>query len=61
MLRCGDGAARGVGRRANLLGKRYQCSACEATVLVTNPGNGEITCHDRVMGVGAGEAPPSSD
>ena len=46
---------------ANLLGKRYQCSACEATVLVTNPGNGEITCHDRVMGVVQAKPPPSSD
>ncbi|MET0275931.1 MAG: desulfoferrodoxin [Acidimicrobiia bacterium] len=31
---------------ANQMGKRYTCSVCEATVLVTKAGDGELVCHD---------------
>ena len=34
---------------ANQMGKRYTCSVCEATVLVTKAGEGELTCHGQVM------------
>ena len=34
---------------ANLLGKRYVCGECEATVLVTKAGDGELTCHGQPM------------
>jgi hypothetical protein len=45
----------------NLLGKRYQCSVCEATVLVTKPGEGELTCHEQAMEVVQAKPLPSSD
>jgi hypothetical protein len=46
---------------ANLLGKRYQCAVCEATVLVTKAGDGEIRCHGEVMAVAQAKPLPSSD
>jgi len=46
---------------ANLLGKRYQCSVCEATVLVTKAGDGELSCHGQVMAVAQAKPLPSSD
>lgn len=46
---------------ANLLGKRYSCSECEATVLVTKPGDGEVTCHGTAMEVVQAKPLPSSD
>ena len=46
---------------ANLLGKRYQCPVCEATVLVTKAGDGEMTCHDQAMDVVQAKPLPSSD
>jgi desulfoferrodoxin-like iron-binding protein len=46
---------------ANLLGKRYQCAVCEATVLVTKPGDGELVCHGQVMAVAQAKPLPSSD
>ena len=46
---------------ANLLGKRYQCSVCEATVLVTKAGAGELECHGQVMAVAQAKPLPSSD
>jgi len=46
---------------ANLLGKRYTCSVCEATVLVTKAGDGEVTCHDQAMEVLQAKPLPSSD
>jgi len=46
---------------ANLLGKRYQCSVCEATVLVTKAGDGELSCHEQVMEVAQAKPLPSSD
>jgi hypothetical protein len=46
---------------ANLLGKRYQCATCEATVLVTKAGDGEVMCHDKAMEVVAAKPLPSSD
>ena len=46
---------------SNLLGKRYQCSECEATVLVTKPGDGELECHGKAMEVAQAKPLPSSD
>jgi desulfoferrodoxin-like iron-binding protein len=46
---------------ANLLGKRYQCSVCEATVLVTKAGEGALTCHGQPMEVAQAKPLPSSD
>jgi hypothetical protein len=46
---------------ANLLGKRYQCSVCEATVLVTKAGDGEMSCHGQAMDVVQAKPLPSSD
>ncbi len=46
---------------ANLLGKRYTCGECEATVLVTKAGDGELTCHGRAMEVAQAKPLPSSD
>jgi desulfoferrodoxin-like iron-binding protein len=46
---------------SNLLGKRYQCSVCEATVLVTKPGDGALACHGQPMEVAQAKPLPSSD
>ena len=46
---------------SNMLGKRYQCGVCEATVLVTKPGDGELICHDQPMAVAEAKPLPSSD
>ena len=46
---------------ANLLGKRYQCAVCEATVLVTKAGDGELVCHGEAMAVAQAKPLPSSD
>jgi desulfoferrodoxin-like iron-binding protein len=46
---------------ANLMGKRYQCSVCEATVLVTKAGDGELVCHGQTMEVVQAKPLPSSD
>jgi len=46
---------------ANLLGKRYQCGVCEATVLVTKPGDGDLNCHGQAMEVVQAKPLPSSD
>jgi len=46
---------------ANLLGKRYQCGECEATVLVTKAGDGELACHGQPMEVAQAKPLPSSD
>jgi hypothetical protein len=46
---------------ANLLGKRYTCSECEATVLVTKAGDGELICHGQAMEVAQAKPLPSSD
>jgi len=46
---------------ANLLGKRYQCSVCAATVLVTKAGDGKLLCHEQVMEVAQAKPLPSSD
>ncbi len=46
---------------ANLLGKRYQCSVCEATMLVTKSGDGELFCHGQLMEVAQAKPLPSSD
>ena len=45
----------------NLLGKRYVCAECEATVLVTKAGDGELTCHGAVMEPAQAKPLPSSD
>ena len=44
--------------RERLLG---MCSVCEATVLVTKAGDGELTCHGQVMEMPAAAPLPSSD
>ena len=46
---------------SNLMGKRYTCAVCEATVLVTKAGDGELTCHGQAMEVAAAKPLPSSD
>jgi desulfoferrodoxin len=46
---------------ANLLGKRYQCGECEATVLVTKAGDGQLSCHGKPMEVATAKPLPSSD
>ncbi len=45
----------------SLLGKRYQCPTCEATVLVTKAGDGALECHGLTMVVAATKPLPSSD
>jgi desulfoferrodoxin len=46
---------------ANQMGKRYVCSVCEATVLVTKAGDGELSCHGQAMEIAAAKPLPSSD
>jgi len=46
---------------ANLMGKRYTCSVCEATVLVTKAGDGELSCHAQAMEIAQAKPLPSSD
>jgi hypothetical protein len=46
---------------ANQMGKRYVCSECEATVLVTKAGSGELSCHGVVMEIATAKPLPSSD
>ena len=46
---------------ANHLGKRYTCAECEATVLVTKAGDGELRCHEQPMEVAQAKPLPSSD
>ena len=46
---------------ANLMGKRYICSVCEATVLVTKAGEGELSCHAQAMEIAQAKPLPSSD
>jgi desulfoferrodoxin-like iron-binding protein len=46
---------------SNLLGKRYTCETCEAQVLVTKPGDGELVCHGQPMVVATAKPLPSSD
>jgi desulfoferrodoxin-like iron-binding protein len=46
---------------ANLLGKRYTCSECEVTVLVTKAGDGELVCHGQPMEIATAKPLPSSD
>jgi hypothetical protein len=45
----------------NLLGKRYTCAGCGATVLVTKPGAGDVTCHGTTMEQQQPKPLPSSD
>ena len=45
----------------NLLGQRYVCAECEATVLVTKAGDGQITCHWKAMEPAQAKPLPSSD
>jgi hypothetical protein len=45
----------------NQLGKRYTCDTCGATVLVTKPGDGAVTCHDAPMEQHQPKPLPSSD
>lgn len=51
----------GEGLVSNLLGKRYQCGECEATVLVTKAGDGELQCHGKTMEIAQAKPLPSSD
>ena len=46
---------------ANLMGKRYTCGVCEATVLVTKAGAGEMSCHGQPMEIAQAKPLPSSD
>ena len=46
---------------ANLMGKRYTCSVCESTVLVTKAGDGELQCHGQAMEQAQAKPLPSSD
>lgn len=43
------------------MGKRYTCSVCEATVLVTKAGDGELVCQDQPMELASAKPLPSSD
>ena len=64
MLWGADGTAReltGDRDMANLMGKRYTCSVCEATVLVTKAGEGELSCHSQAMEIAQAKPLPSSD
>ena len=64
VLRDADGPARelnGGNEMANLMGKRYTCSVCEATVLVTKAGEGELSCHSQAMEIAQAKPLPSSD
>jgi hypothetical protein len=63
VLRATDGhALRGESDdMANLMGKRYVCSECEATVLVTKAGDGELICHGKAMEIATAKPLPSSD
>ncbi len=45
----------------SLLGKRYECATCEATVLVTKAGDGALECHGLAMVVAEAKPLPSSD
>jgi hypothetical protein len=46
---------------ANQMGKRYVCTECETTVLVTKAGDGELTCHGVAMELASAKPLPSSD
>lgn len=46
---------------ANQMGKRYVCGVCEATVLVTKAGDGELSCHGQAMEIASAKPLPSSD
>jgi Desulfoferrodoxin, N-terminal domain len=46
---------------ANQMGKRYTCAECEATVLVTKAGTGELSCHGKAMELATAKPLPSSD
>ena len=46
---------------ANAMGKRYVCGVCEATVLVTKAGDGELACHGQAMELAQAKPLPSSD
>ena len=46
---------------ANQMGKRYTCSQCETTALVTKAGEGELSCHGVAMEVATAKPLPSSD
>jgi len=43
------------------MGKRYTCTVCEATVLVTKAGDGVLTCHGEAMALPSAAPLPSSD
>jgi hypothetical protein len=45
----------------NQMGKRYTCAECDATVLVTKAGDGELTCHGVAMVLAESKPLPSSD
>ena len=46
---------------ANRMCKRYTCGVCEATVLVTKAGDGEMSCHGQPMEIAQAKPLPSSD
>ena len=51
-IRAGEGVA---------LGKRYTCATCNAEVLVTMAGGGELACHGATMAIAQPKTLPSSD
>jgi hypothetical protein len=46
---------------SNVVGKRYTCEECEATVLVTKAGDGELICHGKAMALAQAKPLPASD
>jgi hypothetical protein len=43
------------------MGKRYTCATCEAQVLITKGGEGELSCHGQPMELMQPKPLPSSD
>ncbi len=46
---------------ANQMGKRYECSECAVTVLITKSGDGKLSCHGQAMELVQTKPLPSSD
>lgn len=51
-IRSGEGVA---------VGKRYRCAECQAEVIITKAGSGELVCHGATMAVAQPKALPASD
>lgn len=46
---------------ANLLGKRYRCTRCDAELLVSKAGDGALACCGEPMAPAGAKPLPSSD